>query len=69
MIGEKVQQFQNKNTDLGNLQGKIENYLKSQGFTVETSAPSPQGTVTQAKKGGFLRGVVARPCFHDPCFG
>jgi len=59
VIGEKVQQFQNKSTDLGTLQGKIEEYLKSEGFTVQTSAPSPHGTVTQAKKGGFLAGVVA----------
>jgi len=59
MIGEKVQQFQDKSTDLATLQGKIEEYLKSEGFTVQTSAPSPHGTVTQAKKGGFLAGVVA----------
>jgi len=58
MIGEKVQQFQGKSTDLGNLQGKIEDYLKSEGFTLE-AAPSSHGTVIQAKKGGFLRGVVA----------
>ncbi len=58
MIGEKVKQFQNKNTDLGGLQSKIEEYLKSDGFTTSTSAQSPQGTVIQAKKGGFLRGVV-----------
>ena len=58
MIGEKVKQFQNKNTDLGGLQTKIEEYLKSDGFTTSTSAPSSHGTVIQAKKGGFLRGVV-----------
>ena len=58
MIGEKVQQYKNKNTDLSALQGKIEEYLKSDGFTTSTSAPSSHGTVLQAKKGGFLRGVV-----------
>ena len=58
MIGEKVQQFKDKNTDLSVLQAKIEEYLKSDGFTTSTSAPSPHGTVLQAKKGGFLRGVV-----------
>ncbi len=58
MIGEKVQQFKNKGTDLSILQGKIEEYLKSDGFSTSTSAPSPHGTVLQAKKGGFLRGVV-----------
>jgi len=57
-IGEKVLHFQGKGTDLGALQAKIEDYLKSDGFTVQRSAPSNQGTVLQAKKGGFLRGVV-----------
>ncbi len=58
MIGEKVLHFQGKGTDLGELQQKIVSYLESDGFTVQTSAPSAQGTVVQAKKGGFLRGVV-----------
>ncbi|MHB8294796.1 MAG: hypothetical protein ACYDH5_09290 [Acidimicrobiales bacterium] len=59
MIGEKVQHFQDKGTDLGALENKIEEYLKSDGFAVQTSAPSPHGLVVQAKKGGFLRDVVA----------
>ena len=59
MIGEKVQHFQNKGTDLGDLQGKIEGYLRSEGFSVQTSPPSPHGTVIQAKKGGFLSEVIA----------
>ncbi len=59
MIGEKVQHFQGKGTDLSALQGKIESYLQSEGFTVQTSAPSPHGTVIQAKKGGFLSAVIA----------
>ena len=59
MIGEKVQQFKGKGTDLSALQGKIESYLKSEGFTVQTSAPSPHGTLIQANKGGFLQGVIA----------
>ena len=50
--------FRAKGTDLSALQQKIEEYLKSDGFSVQTSAPSSQGTVLQAKKGGFLRGVV-----------
>lgn len=58
MIGEKVQHFQNKGTDLSALADKIEAYLKSEGFSTQRSAPSGQGTVIQAKKGGFLRGVV-----------
>jgi len=59
MIGEKVQQFEGKSTDLGGLQAKIEDYLKSEGFTVQTSPASPHGTVIQAKKGGFLSGIIA----------
>jgi hypothetical protein len=59
MLGEKVQHFQGKGTDLSALQGKIESYLQSEGFTVQTSAPSSQGTVIQAKKGGFLSAVIA----------
>jgi len=57
-LGDKTLHFQGKGTDLGALQQKIEDYLKSDGFTVQTSAPSDQGAVIQAKKGGFLRGVV-----------
>lgn len=58
MIGEKVQHFQGKGSDLGELQQKIEDYLKSEGFTTQTSPQSSQGVVIQAKKGGFLRGLV-----------
>lgn len=58
MIGEKVKQFQDKGTDLGALQANIQSYLESDGFKVQTSPSSPHGTVIQAKKGGFLRGVV-----------
>ena len=58
MIGEKVQHFQGKGTDLGALQQKIQSYLESDGFKVQTSARSPQGTVIQAQKGGFLAKVV-----------
>ncbi|HXQ90784.1 MAG TPA: hypothetical protein VN768_04435 [Acidimicrobiales bacterium] len=58
MVGEKVEHFEGKNTDLSALQSHIEEYLKADGFTVQTSAPSAQGVAIQAKKGGFLRGVV-----------
>jgi len=58
MIGEKIQHFQDKHTDLGQLQGQIEDYLKSEEFKVQTSPPSPHGTVIQAKKGGFLSGII-----------
>jgi hypothetical protein len=58
MVGEKVQHFQGKGTDLAGLGEKIETYLKSDGFSTQTSQSSEKGTVIQAKKGGFLRGVV-----------
>ena len=58
MIGEKVQHFQNKHTDLDALRGKIESYLKAQGFDVQSSSPSPHGTLLQARKGGFMAEVI-----------
>ena len=58
MIGEKTLQFQGKGTDLGELQGKIQTYLQD-GFTVQTSPASAHGTVLQAKKGGWLEGIIA----------
>jgi hypothetical protein len=58
MIGEKIQHFEGKGTDLAALAEKIESYLKSDGFSTQASQSSEQGTVIQAKKGGFLRGVV-----------
>ena len=39
MIGEKVEHFEGKNTDLGALQAHIEEYLKADGFKTQTSAP------------------------------
>jgi hypothetical protein len=59
MIGEKELHFQGKGTDLDGLKGKVENYLEGEGFTVQTSAPGEQGTIIQAKKGGFLSAVIA----------
>ena len=59
MIGEKVLHFQGKGTDLDDLQAKIASHLQSEGFTVQTSPSSSQGTVIQAKKGGFLDKVIA----------
>jgi hypothetical protein len=57
-LGDKSLHFQGKGTDLKTLQQRIEEYLKSDGFSVQASAPSNQGTVLQARKGGFLRAVV-----------
>ena len=57
-LGDKTLHFQGKGTDLNALQQKVQEYLTSDGFTVQSSPPSPQGAVLQAKKGGFLRAVV-----------
>jgi hypothetical protein len=57
-IGEKALHFQNKGSDLTTVQLKIENYMRNEGFSVQVSPRSIQGTVIQAKKGGFLRGLV-----------
>ena len=59
MLGDKQEQFQGKGTDLSALATHVQDYLTKDGFTVQQSAPSDGGTVIQAKKGGFLRGVVA----------
>ena len=58
MIGDKEEHFQGKGTDLSALKSHIEEYLKTDGFTVQTSAASEQGAVIQAKKGGWLAGVI-----------
>jgi hypothetical protein len=58
MVGSKVEHFEGKGTDLSALHSHIEEYLKGDGFTVQASAPSAQGTVIQARKGGFLAGFI-----------
>jgi hypothetical protein len=58
MIGEKVRHYQGKKVDLNVLKGKIEEYLKGDGFKLQSSTPSPHGTVIQAQKGGFLRSII-----------
>jgi len=58
MIGEKLEQFQGKGTDLKALQSHIEEYLTADRFTVQTSPPSAQGVVIQAKKGGWMAGII-----------
>jgi predicted ATPase len=59
MIGEKVRHYEGKNTDLAALKGKIEEYLQGDGFKVQSSVPSPHGTLIQVQKGGFLSAVIA----------
>jgi hypothetical protein len=59
MIGEKVQRFRGKGTNLEDLPAKIVAYLQSEGFAVQRSPSSSHGTVIQARKGGFLSGLIA----------
>jgi hypothetical protein len=59
MIGEKEEHFEGKGTQLGALESHIEEYLKGDGFTVQTAPPSDDARVIQAKKGGWLRDIVA----------
>jgi len=59
LIGEKVLHYDGKTTDLDALRTKIASYLEAEGFQVQSSVPSPHGTVIQAKKGGFLSGIIA----------
>lgn len=59
MLGDKEEHFVGKGTDLKALASHIEDYLTTNGFTVQTAPPSDEGTVVQARKGGFLREVVA----------
>jgi hypothetical protein len=58
VIGQKVQHFEGKGTDLARLASDIESYLQSEKFTTQSSAQSDQGEVIQAKKGGFLAGII-----------
>jgi hypothetical protein len=59
MLGDKSEHFEGKGTNLTSLELHLTQYLKDDGFTVQSAPPSDQGTVIQARKGGFLRDVVA----------
>jgi hypothetical protein len=59
VIGNKEERFQGKGTDLSALQAHIEEYLKNEGFHTQTSASSTEGSVIQARKGGWMAGAIA----------
>ena len=59
MLGDKSEHFEGKGTNLTDLETHITQYLENDGFTVQTSPPTDQGTVIQARKEGVLRGLVA----------
>jgi hypothetical protein len=57
-IGDKTLHFQGKGSDLGELQQKIEGYLKSDGFSIQSGSGGTEGALIQAQKSGFWRKVV-----------
>jgi hypothetical protein len=59
MLGDKSEHFAGKGTNLTALELHISEYLKADGFNVQTAPPSDKGTVIQAVKGGFLRDIVS----------
>jgi hypothetical protein len=59
MLGDKSEHFVGKATNLTALELHVTEYLKHDGFNVQTAPPSDQGTVIQAVKGGFLRDIVS----------
>ncbi len=59
MLGDKSEHFEGKGTNLTALELHLTEYLEADGFTVQTSPPSDQGTVIQAMKSGFLRDIVS----------
>jgi hypothetical protein len=59
MVGDKILKFEGKAVDVVGLQQKIEDYLHSDGFTTQSSNPGPDGVLIQAKRGGWLAGVIA----------
>jgi hypothetical protein len=59
MLGDKSEHYVGKGTNLTALELHISEYLKGDGFNVQTAPPGDNGTVIQAVKAGFLRDIVA----------
>jgi hypothetical protein len=59
MLGDKTDHFEGKGTNLTALELDITEYLENDNFNVQTAPPSEHGTVIQAQKAGFLRGLVS----------
>ena len=59
MIGETIRHYEGKSADLSALKQKIEEYLKQEGFTTQSTGATPDGTIIQAKKGSFLSAIIA----------
>jgi hypothetical protein len=59
MVSERTLRFQGKHKDLGQLSQQIGEKLKSEGYKVQVSPSSAQGTVIQATKAGILRDIIS----------
>lgn len=57
MVTKKEMRFQGKNKDLSQLSQQISDYLKSDGYKVQ-STTGPSGPVIQAQKAGILRDII-----------
>ncbi len=58
MVAEKTIRFQGKNKDLGQLSQQITQKLQSEGYKVQSTASTTNGTVIQAAKAGILRDII-----------
>lgn len=57
MVSEKILRFQNKNKDVAQVAQQIEQQLKAEGYTTQSTV-APLGNIIQAKKAGILRDIV-----------
>lgn len=57
MVGTKTLKFENRNVDLKELSQNISQFLKSEGFRVQSNL-APNGFIIQAQKGGILRDII-----------
>ncbi|HZW84688.1 MAG TPA: hypothetical protein VFE91_02145 [Nitrososphaerales archaeon] len=58
MLADKTVRYEGKNTNLNLLGDNTTQYLRDDGFKVQSSRPGLGGTLLQAQKGGFLRDIV-----------
>jgi hypothetical protein len=58
MVTEKNLRFTGKITDLAQLQQRVEQQLKSEGYKTQATQ-APLGYIVQAQKGGILRDIFA----------
>jgi tetrahydromethanopterin S-methyltransferase subunit E len=63
LVSKKEMRFQGKNKDLNQLSQQIADFLKNDGYKVQ-SATGTSGPVIQAQKAGILRDIITA----DRCF-